>query len=141
KSLHDNEIVVILDVVYNHTYFAKESVFNQTVPGYFYRQKADGSFSNASGCGNEFASDRSMVRKYIIDSLYYWAQEFHIDGFRFDLMGIYDIETMKSIRTELHKSVPGLLLYGEGWAADQSPMPENLRAVKSNIQQMPGIAC
>ena len=141
KSLHDNEIGVILDVVYNHTYFAKESVFNQTVPGYFYRQKADGSFSNASGCGNEIASERSMVRKYIIDSLKYWAQEFHIDGFRFDLMGIYDIETMKAIRAELDKTVPGLFLYGEGWAADQSPMPENMRAVKSNIQQMPGIAC
>ncbi|MBK6281289.1 MAG: DUF3372 domain-containing protein [Draconibacterium sp.] len=107
KSLHDNEIGVILDVVYNHTYFAKESVFNQTVPGYFNRQKADGSFSNASGCGNEIASERAVVRKYIIDSLKYWA---------------------------------GILLYGEGWAADQSPMPENMRAVKSNIQQMPGIA-
>ncbi len=95
KSLHNNGIGVLLDVVYNHTYFAKESVFNQTVPGYFYRQKADGSFSNASGCGNEIASERSMVRKYIIDSLKYWAQEFHIDGFRFDLMGIYDLETVK----------------------------------------------
>ncbi len=140
KSLHENEIGVILDVVYNHTYFAKESVFNQTVPGYFNRQKADGSFSNASGCGNEIASERLMVRKYIIDSLKYWAQEFHIDGFRFDLMGIYDLETINTIRKELDKRVPGILLYGEGWAADQSPMPENMRAVKSNIQQMPGIA-
>jgi pullulanase len=140
KSLHENGIGVLLDVVYNHTYFAKESVFNQTVPGYFNRQKADGSFSNASGCGNEIASERSMVRKYIIDSLKYWAQEFHIDGFRFDLMGIYDLETMNTIRTELDKTIPGILLYGEGWAADQSPMPENMRAVKSNIQQMPGIA-
>lgn len=140
KSLHENGIGIILDVVYNHTYFAKESVFNQTVPGYFNRQKRDGSFSNASGCGNEIASERSMVRKYIIDSLKYWSQEFHIDGFRFDLMGIYDLETMKIIRAELDKTIPGLLLYGEGWAADQSPMPENMRAVKSNIQQMPGIA-
>ncbi len=140
KSLHDNGIGVIIDVVYNHTYFAKESVFNQTVPGYFYRQKHDGSFSNASGCGNEIASERAMVRKYIVDSLKFWAQEFHIDGFRFDLMGIYDLETMKAIRDELDKTNPGLLLYGEGWAADQSPMPEHLRAVKSNITQMPGIA-
>jgi pullulanase len=140
KSLHDNGIGVLIDVVYNHTYFAKESVFNQTVPGYFYRQKPDGSFSNASGCGNEIASERSMVRKYIIDSLKYWAQEFHIDGFRFDLMGIYDLETMKIIRAELDKTCPGLLLYGEGWAADQSPMPEHLRALKSNMQQLPGIA-
>ncbi|GAB1451500.1 type I pullulanase [Draconibacterium sp.] len=140
KSLHDNGIGVLLDVVYNHTYFAKESVFNQTVPGYFNRQKADGSFSNASGCGNEIASERSMVRKYIIDSLKYWAQEFHIDGFRFDLMGIYDLETMKIIRSELDKTIPGLLLYGEGWAADQSPMPESMRAVKSNTPKLPGIA-
>ena len=140
KSLHDNGIGVILDVVYNHTYFTKESVFNQTIPGYFYRQKDDGSFSNASGCGNEIASERYMVRKYIIDSLKYWATEFHIDGFRFDLMGIYDLETMKIIRDEFDKTNPGLFLYGEGWAADQSPMPEYLRAVKSNIPQLPGIA-
>jgi len=140
KSLHDNGIGVFIDVVYNHTYFAKESVFNQTVPGYFYRQKSDGSFSNASGCGNEIASERLMVRKYIVDSLKYWINEFHIDGFRFDLMGIYDIETMKVIRVELDKINPGLLLYGEGWAADQSPMPEHLRAVKNNIQYLPGIA-
>jgi len=135
-ALHAAGIGVVLDVVYNHTYFAKESVFNQTVPGYFYRQKPDGSFANASGCGNELATERTMVRKYIIDSLKYWADEFHIDGFRFDLMGIYDLETMKAIRKEL----PGLLLYGEGWAADQSPMPEEQRAVKRNLHQLPGIA-
>ncbi|HSM47222.1 MAG TPA: type I pullulanase [Draconibacterium sp.] len=140
KTLHNNGIGVFIDVVYNHTYFAKESVFNQTVPGYFYRQKPDGSFSNASGCGNEIASERWMVRKYIVDSLKYWVQEFHIDGFRFDLMGIYDLETMKIIRTELDKTSPGILLYGEGWAADQSPMPEHLRAVKNNMPQLPGIA-
>lgn len=140
KSLHSNGIGVILDVVYNHTYFAKESVFNQTVPGYFYRQKKDGTFSNASGCGNEIASERAMVRKYIMDSLKYWVNEFHIDGFRFDLMGILDLETMKSIRTELDKTNSGLFLYGEGWAADQSPMPENLRAVKSSTSQLSGIA-
>ena len=140
QSLHNNNIGVVLDVVYNHTYFTKESVFNQTVPGYFYRQKPDGSFANASGCGNEIASERAMVRKYIVDSLVYWATEFHIDGFRFDLMGIYDIETMRIIRDELNKIKPGFLLYGEGWAADQSPMPENLRTVKYNISQLPGIA-
>ncbi len=140
KALHDNGIGVVLDVVYNHTYYAKESVFNQTVPGYFYRQKPDGSFANASGCGNEIASERSMVRKYITDSLKYWASEYHIDGFRFDLMGIYDTETMSIICHELNQIKPGILLYGEGWAADQSPMPENLRAVKHNISQLPGIA-
>jgi pullulanase len=140
QALHSAGIGVILDVVYNHTFFTKESVFNQTVPGYFYRQKEDGSFSNASGCGNEIASERSMVRKYIIDSLKYWADEFHVDGFRFDLMGIFDTETIKIIRSELDKTNPGLVLYGEGWAADQSPMPEHSRAVKNNLSQLPGIA-
>ena len=140
QSLHSAGIGVILDVVYNHTFFAKESVFNQTVPGYFYRQKEDGSFSNASGCGNEIASEREMVRKYIIDSLKYWTNEFHVDGFRFDLMGILDLETIKTIRAELDKTNPELFLYGEGWAADHSPMPEHLRAVKNNISQLPEIA-
>lgn len=140
KTLHDNGIGVILDVVFNHSYYAKESVFNQVVPGYFYRQKPDGSFSNASGCGNEIASEREMVRKYIIDSLKFWVEEYHIDGFRFDLMGILDTETMQDVRRELNQLDPGLLLYGEGWAADQSPMPEDKRAVKYNTHQLPGIA-
>jgi pullulanase len=140
QSLHQHGIGVILDVVYNHTFFAKESVFNQTVPGYFYRQKRDGSFSNASGCGNEIATERAMVRKYIIDSLQYWATEFHVDGFRFDLMGIYDIETMNMIRERLEKTNPGLIFYGEGWTADSSPMPANLRALKHSMAKMPGIA-
>jgi pullulanase len=140
QALHSNGIGVILDVVYNHTYFAKESVFNQTVPGYFYRQKKDGSFANASGCGNELATERLMVQKYIVDSLKYWTEEFHIDGFRFDLMGVYDLDTMKVIRQELDKINHGMLLYGEGWAADQSPMPEEKRAVKRNIPQLPGVA-
>ncbi len=140
QSLHSNGIGVILDVVYNHTYFTKESVFNQTVPGYFYRQKKDGSFANASGCGNEVATERKMVRKFIVDSLKYWLEEFHIDGFRFDLMAIYDIETMNIIRGELEKINPGIILYGEGWTADQSPMPEDKRAVKANTSQIQGIA-
>lgn len=140
QSLHSEGIGVILDVVYNHTYFAKESAFNQTVPGYFYRQKPDGTFADASGCGNEIATERSMVRKFIIDSLKYWAEEYHIDGFRFDLMGIYDIETMKGIRSELDKTEAGLILYGEGWAAAESPMSEEFRAVKKNIAQLPGIS-
>lgn len=140
KALHDNGIGVILDVVYNHTFFAKESVFNQTVPGYFYRQKPDGTFSNASGCGNEIASERAMVRKYIVDSVNYWVSEFHVDGFRFDLMGILDIETMRTIRAELDKFSPKIFIYGEGWAADFSPMPAKQRALKSNLAQLPGIA-
>ena len=139
KSLHDNEIGVILDVVFNHTFFTKESVFNQTVPGYFYRQKPDGSFSNASGCGNEIASERYMVRKYIIDTLKFWVEEYHVDGFRFDLMGIFDLKTMQKIRKELDKINPQIILYGEGWAADQSPMAEDERAVKRNTSHLPGI--
>ncbi len=140
QALHSNEIGVILDVVYNHTYFTKESVFNQTFPGYFYRQKTDGTFANASGCGNEFATERGMARKYIVDSLKYWAKEFHIDGFRFDLMGIYDLDTMREIQTGLKEINPEIILYGEGWAADQSPMGEQYRAIKPNISKLPGIA-
>lgn len=140
KSLHSAGIGVVLDVVYNHTYFAKESVFNQFVPGYFYRQKPDGTFANASGCGNEMATERHMVRKYIVDSLTYWMEEYHIDGFRFDLMGIYDLETMKAIGHALRSKNPHVILYGEGWAADLSPMPELQRAVKANLVQLDGIA-
>ncbi len=139
-SLHKQGIGVIMDVVYNHTWLTKGSVFNQTVPGYFYRQTHDGSFSNASGCGNEIASERSMVRKYIIDSLKYWINEYHIDGFRFDLMGIFDLETMKTIRKEIDIINPFILLYGEGWAADWSPMPEENRAVKRNVKHLQRIA-
>ncbi len=140
KSLHDHQIGVILDVVYNHTWLTKGSVFNQTVPGYYYRQNPDGTFSNASGCGNEMASERSMVRKFILDSLKYWVSEYHVDGFRFDLMGIYDSETMRHIRYELTRMDPQMLLYGEGWAAGPSPMPLHRRAVKKNISQLQGIA-
>uniref|UniRef100_UPI003216795A type I pullulanase n=1 Tax=uncultured Draconibacterium sp. TaxID=1573823 RepID=UPI003216795A len=140
KTLHENGIGVILDVVFNHTYYAKESVFNQIIPGYFYRQKPDGTFANASGCGNEIASERSMVRRYIINTLKYWVEEFHVDGFRFDLMGILDTQTMREIRSELDKIDPGLFMYGEGWAADQSPMSEEHRAVKENTSQLSRIA-
>ena len=133
KALHSRGIGIIMDVVYNHTGLIRGSGFNQVVPGYFYRQKPDGTFANASGCGNEIATERTMVRKYIIDSLKYWATEYHIDGFRFDLMGVYDLETMQEIRKAMDNTVPGILLYGEGWAADLSPLPEEQRAVKRNI--------
>lgn len=140
QSLHQAGIGVVLDVVYNHTVFTSLSYFNQTVPGYYYRQKADGSFSNASGCGNELASERPMVRKFLLDSLHYWASEFHIDGFRFDLMGIIDIDTMNLIRNKIDAISPSIILYGEGWTADTSPLPEALRAVKINVSKLDRIA-
>lgn len=141
QALHRAGIGVVMDVVYNHTGMTRRSWFNQTVPGYYYRQNRSGTFSNASGCGNELATERAMVRKYVIDSLLYWASEFHLDGFRFDLMGIHDLETMYAIRLALDKLRPGILMYGEGWTADKSPMDENQRAVKRNISQLERIAC
>lgn len=140
QSLHQAGIGVIFDVVYNHTAFTRRSNLNQTVPGYYYRQKSNGTFSNASGCGNEIATERNMVRKYILESLYYWATEFHLDGFRFDLMGIYDLETMNLIREKMDTISPNLLLYGEGWAADKSPLDETIRAVKTNVTRLNRIA-
>ncbi|HZL10455.1 MAG TPA: type I pullulanase [Prolixibacteraceae bacterium] len=140
QSLHQAGIGVILDVVYNHTAYTRRSNFNQTVPGYYYRQKTNGTFSNASGCGNEIATERNMVRKYIIDSLYYWATEFHLDGFRFDLMGIYDLDTMNQIRARMDTISTTFLLYGEGWAADKSPLNETWRAVKTNVSRLYRIA-
>ncbi len=140
QSLHDNGIGVILDVVFNHTSRIRNSTFNQTVPGYFYRQNPDGTFSNASGCGTEIASERAMVRKFIIDSLKYWVREYHVDGFRFDLMGIFDLETMKAVRREMDAINPGIIIYGEGWSGGDSPMPEEFRAVKRNIIQLQGMA-
>jgi pullulanase len=140
KALHDKGIGVIMDVVYNHTGLIHHSGFNQTVPGYFYRQRANGTFSDASGCGTEIASERSMVRKFMVDSLLFWAKEYHLDGFRFDLMGVYDIETMNTIRHELDKIDPLLVMYGEGWTAAGSPLKEELRAVKSNTPRLDRIA-
>lgn len=140
KSLHRNGMRVVLDVVYNHTASVDRSNFNLTVPGYFYRQNADGSYSDASGCGNETASEREMVRHYIVESVKFWAQEYHIDGFRFDLMGIHDIETMNRIREELSKIDPTIFIYGEGWLAADSPLPPEKRAVRDHVGQMEGIA-
>ena len=140
QALHREGIGVVLDVVYNHTAHTRRSNFNQTVPGYYYRQKSNGTFSNASGCGNEIATERGMVRKFILDSLYYWATEFHIDGFRFDLMGIYDLETMNQIRAKMDSISTTILLYGEGWTADKSPLPETWRAVKNNVSRLYRIA-
>jgi len=140
QSFHSNNIGVILDVVYNHTGDTENSIFNQLVPNYYYRQNNEGGFSNASACGNETASERPMYRKFMIESLLYWVNEYHIDGFRFDLMGIHDLKTMELIRDTLIKVKPDILLYGEGWTAGGSPLPDNKRAIKSNIQTLTGIA-
>lgn len=140
QALHKKGLRVILDVVYNHTSDTQNSNFNQFAPGYFYRQNADGSYSNATACGNEVASERAMVRKFMIESVVYWAKEYHLDGFRFDLMGVHDIETMNQISTALHKIDPTIFIYGEGWTAGNSPLPEDQRAVKKNTAKLSEIA-
>jgi pullulanase len=140
QSLHNNGIRVIMDVVYNHMYDAGSSSFENLVPGYYFRMRPDGTFSNGSGCGNETASERPMMRKFMIESLKYWATEYRIDGFRFDLMGLHDIKTMNLIREELHAIDPTIFLYGEGWTADDTPLPEKDRATKANAAKLNGIA-
>lgn len=140
QALHSNGIRVILDVVYNHTYINDGSNFSLTTPGYYYRHKEDGSYADASACGNEVASEREMVRDYIVNSVKYWAEEYHLDGFRFDLMGMIDIETMKAVRAELDKIDPTIFVYGEGWAAAAPVIPNEECAMKANAHMMPGVA-
>ena len=140
RGLHRNGIRVIMDVVYNHTFVGDGSNFSLTVPGYFYRHKPDGSYSDASGCGNETASERAMVRRYIVESVKYWAEEYHVDGFRFDLMGIHDVETMNEVKAELTKLDPSIFVYGEGWTASDSPLPEDQRAIKVNAPKLNDVA-
>ena len=135
-ALHAAGIGVVMDVVYNHTY-RTESPLNSTVPYYFFRQNPDGSFSNGSGCGNEFASERPMARRYLIDSILYWAKEYHIDGFRFDLMGLYDAESINAVRAALD-SLPGgrdILLYGEPWQGGASQL-HRYEANKANLAML-----
>lgn len=117
QALHKAGIGVVMDVVYNHVFDAAESCFDKTVPGYYFRHNEDGSLSNGSGCGNDTASERAMYRKYMVDSVMYWAQEYHIDGFRFDLMGLHDVDTMNQIRDALDTLENGekILMYGEAW--------------------------
>ena len=130
QALHENGVKVVLDVVYNHTYQTKTSNFNTLVPNYYYRMTEEGYFSNGSGCGNEFASENPMGRKFIIDSLLYWATEYKVDGFRFDLMALIDKETIRLAREALLKVDPEIIIYGEPWMGGLSTLPENMRVYK-----------
>lgn len=137
-ALHSRGIGVIMDVVFNHTYRRDDSNLQKIVPGYYYRSDETG-YTNGSGCGNEVASNRPMVQKLIIDSLIYWAKEYHIDGFRFDLMGVLDIDTMNVIAERLKEIRPDIYLYGEGWNGGPSSLAEEKRAFKASAKKMPGI--
>lgn len=138
QAYHDAGINVIMDVVYNHTFSSRDSAFQLAVPDYYYRMNPNGTFQNGSGCGNETASEKEMYRKYMLDSILYWTKEFNIDGFRFDLMGLHDIETMNLIRRELDKIDPRILVFGEGWDMGVGLAPEQ-KAKKDNAYKMPGI--
>ena len=139
QALHKAGIAVILDVVYNHTYDIEHSNFQKTYPDYYYRKTEDG-YSNGSGCGNETASEKPMMRTFMIESVKYWVNEYHIDGFRFDLMGCHDIETMNAIRKAVDEIDPTIFIYGEGWSAGQCALPTEELGVKANITKMPRIA-
>ncbi|GAU75536.1 type I pullulanase [Fusibacter sp. 3D3] len=130
QALHEKGLKVILDVVYNHTFRGAQSNFNALVPNYYYRVTDDGIFSNGSGCGNEFASERPMARKFIIDSLCYWVREYKVDGFRFDLMALIDIDTIKIAISELKKINPEIMIYGEPWTGGLSLLPDIKRVYK-----------
>jgi pullulanase len=139
QALHANGIRVIMDVVYNHTYDVMGCALGRVVPQYFYRLNEDGSYANGSGCGNETASDHEMYRKFMVESVCYWAREYHIDGFRFDLMGIHDQETMRQIRAALDEIDPTILTYGEGWAAMSPAYPYEELAMKQWTYKMPRV--
>jgi pullulanase len=131
QALHDQGIRVVMDVVYNHTFSIDGGPFNKIVPGYYYRTTDAGSYTNATGVGNEVASERPMVSKYIVDSVKYWAEEYNVDGFRFDLMGLIDIDTMKKVTNELHEQVdPSLIVYGEPWDMGPTTLPQEKKTIK-----------
>ncbi len=141
KGLHDNGISVIMDVVYNHVQSAAGFSFNKIVPGYFSRISDSGSYSNGSGCGNDTASERTMVRKYIVDSVCYWADEYHIDGFRFDLVGLLDVDTMNAVIAEVHKTHPNVKFYGEGWTLSTLVTKQGVElATQTNSAKTPELA-
>lgn len=141
KTLHDNDISVVMDVVYNHVYNAGEFCFNVIVPEYFSRVNDNGTYSNGSGCGNDTASERSMVKKYIVDSVKYWTDEYHIDGFRFDLVGLLDTETMNEVIEEVHKDHPDVIFYGEGWSMQTSLTKEGYSmTTQTNSTEVPEMA-
>lgn len=140
KALHDAGIGVVMDVVYNHTAENDGSNFELTAPGYYHRHWNDGKYSDASGCGNETASDLKQMQDYIVNSVKYWAKEYHVDGFRFDLMAIHDTETMNRVAQELKEINPSIFVYGEGWTAGDSPLQPERRALKENVSKMKGIA-
>ena len=141
QGLHEQGIGVILDVVYNHVYNAEDFCFNNIVPGYFSRIDQDGVYSNGSICGNDTASERSMVRKYIVDSVKYWADEYHLDGFRFDLLGLIDVQTVNEIIEEVHKTHPHIIFYAEGWNMGTQVTKENVTlATQANSKETPGMA-
>ena len=139
QSLHKAGIRVVMDVVYNHTYDAEGCALGRVVPYYFYRMNEDGTYANGSGCGNETASDHEMMRRFMVESVCYWAREYHIDGFRFDLMGIHDQETMRQIRAALDEIDPTILTYGEGWSAITPAFPYDQLAMKQFTYAMPRV--
>lgn len=139
QVLHDNNLRVVMDVVYNHMYNAAESNFHKLVPGYYYRYNEDGTFANGTGVGNDTASERKMMRKFMVDSVTYWAKEYNLDGFRFDLMGIHDYETMNEIRKAVNQIDPSIILHGEGWDLN-TPLAAELKANQKNAEKMKGIA-
>lgn len=139
QTLHDKGLRVIMDVVYNHVYDWYLVNFTKLVPGYYLRYRDDGTLSDGSFCGNELASERKMARKFIVDSVLHWVKEYHIDGFRFDLMGLMDIETMNEIRRRLDEIDPGIIMIGEGWNMSDTTLPAEKRANQANAAKLPGI--